>query len=76
MRKLTAATLLAALAALAGCEASGPPIDWGSSPGYSSADRGRKIWRNWGYEGAQMVDDIDRALLLRPASQMTPWHVR
>lgn len=76
MRKLTAATLLVALAALGGCEASGPPIDWGSTPGYSSKDRGRQIWRNWGYEGGQLVDDVDHALLLRPASKMTEWHVR
>lgn len=76
MRKLTAATLLAALAALAGCEASGPPIDWGAAPAYSSSDRYRQIWRNWGFEGQQKDDDIDSALLLRPSSRLTSWHVR
>ncbi len=53
-----------------------PPIDFGSTPAYSSAERGRMIWRNWNNEGAQIIDDVDSALLLRPQSRMTIWHVR
>jgi hypothetical protein len=75
MRKLTLTGLLLIGATLfSGCTT--PPIDWGSTPAYSSRERGRLIWRNWNNEGAQINDDIDSALLLRPQSRMTIWHVR
>jgi hypothetical protein len=34
------------------------------------------IARNWDYEGKQLMDDVDMALLLRPASHLTIWNVR
>lgn len=49
--------------------------DFGASPGYSSTERYQQIYRNWDYEGKQMMDDIDHALLLRPASHLTKWNV-
>ena len=47
-----------------------------STPAYSGRERFQMIGRNISYEAAQMQDDIDHALLLRPASQLTIWHVR
>lgn len=70
---LSGLTLFAATV-LGGCTT--PPIDWGSTPAYSSSERGRMVWRNWNNEGAQIADDVDSALLLRPQSRMTIWHVR
>jgi hypothetical protein len=46
------------------------------TPGYTGKERFRQITRNWGYEWAQAQDDIDHALLLRPASSMTIWNVQ
>ena len=37
------------------------------TPGYSPSERDQLIWRNWNYEGGQMVDDFDHLMLLRPA---------
>jgi hypothetical protein len=34
------------------------------------------IARNWDYEGKQLVDDFDSAMLLRPSSRLTIWNVR
>ncbi len=47
-----------------------------ATPTYSGRERWQMITRNWGYEYRQMQDDIDHALLLRPASRLTIWHVR
>jgi hypothetical protein len=47
-----------------------------ATPAYSGHERAQLIGRNWGYEWAQAQDDIDNALLLRPASHMTIWHVQ
>lgn len=76
MRKSAAlfALVLVAVGSTVGCES--PRTDFGSTPAYSSAERGRLIGRAWNYEGAQAMDDIDHALLLRPASRLTLWHVR
>ena len=48
----------------------------GSTPAYSAQERGQLIWRNMNYQGAQAMDDIDSALLLRPSSRLTIWNVR
>ena len=50
--------------------------DFGAAPGYSSSERYQSIYRAWDYEGRQAVDDIDHALLLRPAGHLTEWNVR
>ena len=46
------------------------------TPAYNAKERNAQIARNWDYEGRQITDDIDHALLLRPASKLTIWHVR
>jgi hypothetical protein len=43
---------------------------------YSAAERSAMINRTWDIERRQIVDDFDSALLLRPPSQMSIWHVR
>jgi hypothetical protein len=45
-------------------------------PGYSSDERNQRINRNINYEGAMAVDDFDRLLLLRPASNLKTWDVQ
>jgi hypothetical protein len=47
-----------------------------ATPAYSGHERAQLIGRSIGYEYAQMQDDIDHALLLRPPSAMTQWNVR
>jgi hypothetical protein len=76
MRKRIGLSLLVVIAGSLAGGCTTPPIDWGSTPVYSSAERGRMTWRNWNFEGAQAMDDIDHALLLRPSSRLTEWHVR
>jgi hypothetical protein len=46
------------------------------TPAYSGKERWQMIQRNWGFEYAQMNDDIDSLLLLRPSSRLTIWHIR
>jgi hypothetical protein len=45
-------------------------------PGYSSEERNQRINRNINYEGGMAVEDFDRLLLLRPASDLTTWDVQ
>lgn len=67
MKKFVSLILLGGLALLlVGC----------STPAYSGGERWGEIWRNWNYEGAQAMDDLDHAMLFRPASGMTIWNVR
>jgi hypothetical protein len=47
-----------------------------ATPAYSGHERGQLIARGWGYEYAQIQDDVDHALLLRPPGTMTIWNVR
>lgn len=47
-----------------------------STPAYSASERGAIITRNMGLEWKMMQDDIDHALLLRPNTMLTNWHVR
>jgi hypothetical protein len=46
------------------------------TPGYSTQERFQLIGRNWGYEYEQLNDDVDSALLLRPATRLTDWNVQ
>lgn len=76
MRKLTRISLLGLLGAslvLGGCAR---PFEVGWTPAYDADERWNMILRNWDYEGKQLVDDVDHALLLRPSSHLTIWHVR
>ncbi|HZZ44770.1 MAG TPA: hypothetical protein VFE58_17670 [Tepidisphaeraceae bacterium] len=50
--------------------------DFGATPAYSSTERYQQIYRAWDYEGRQAMDDIDSALLLRPAGHLTVWNVQ
>lgn len=52
------------------------PWEIGYTPAYTTTERGQLIARNWDFEGKQMQDDIDHALLLRPASRLTTWNIR
>ena len=74
MKKVASALLLTVLGLLmSGCAR---PFEWGWSPAYTADERHKMIARNWDYEGKQMFDDIDHALLLRPAGHLTEWNVR
>lgn len=75
MKKLAIVVMVAGLG-LVGSGCTQNNVDWGSTPAYSSRENNQRIMRNWNYEGAQMVDDVDSALLLVPASGMTMWNVR
>lgn len=46
------------------------------TPAYTATERFNMIERNWDYEGKQLQDDVDHALLLRPASHLTVWNVQ
>jgi hypothetical protein len=72
MKKLAALTLLT-VSLVGGCAR---PFEVGWTPGYTAKERGQMIARNWDYEGKQSQDDLDHALLLRPASRLTAWNVR
>jgi hypothetical protein len=52
------------------------PGEFGWTQAYTTRERGQIIARNWDYEGKQSQDDLDTALLLRPASHLTIWNVR
>lgn len=45
------------------------------TPAYTGGERGDLIARSMETDWKEMNDDIDHVLLLRPASQMTVWHV-
>ncbi len=52
------------------------PNEIGYTPVYTTQDRINMVARNWDMEGKMLVDDIDSALLLRPMSGLTLWHIR
>lgn len=52
------------------------PNEIGWTPAYTTEDRINMIARNWDMEGKMLVDDVDSALLLRPMSGLTLWHIR
>lgn len=52
------------------------PFEIGWSPAHTTGERMQQISRNWDMEGKMIVDDIDHALLLRPMSGLTAWHIR
>jgi hypothetical protein len=47
-----------------------------ATPAYTAKERNQQILRNWAWEGAQITDDIDHALLLRPMGHLTAWNLR
>ncbi|MCC7351078.1 MAG: hypothetical protein IT446_10955 [Phycisphaerales bacterium] len=76
MKALAIATLLGLTLLSTAC--TGPTRlknDIGATPAYSSRERYTMIGRNWDFEGKQLMDDIDHALLLRPPSRLTIWNV-
>jgi hypothetical protein len=73
-KKIAASSVLLFAAVLStGCAR---PFEFGWSPAYSNDERGKMIARNWDYEGKQIFDDIDHALLLRPMGHLTMWNLR
>ena len=74
MKKFAFLLLCSALLSATGCSS---PFgnEFGSTPAYSLQERGQMIARNWDYEGKQINDDIDMALMLRPMSHLTIWNV-
>ncbi len=47
------------------------------TPGYSASERNDMIFRDYNYEGGQVVDDFDHDVLMsRPASRLTSWNVQ
>jgi hypothetical protein len=52
------------------------PGEIGWTPAYTADERARQIARNWDFEGKQLVDDVDRLLLLRPMTNLSIWHLR
>jgi hypothetical protein len=72
MKKCVVLVGLLALSAF-GCAR---PFEIGWSPAYTARERHQMIARNWDYEGKQLVDDFDSAMLLRPSSRLTIWNVR
>ena len=74
MSKISLLSILAVAAFLTtGCAR---PNEFGYTPAYTAKERGDQIARNWDLQGKQIVDDVDHALLLRPASNLTIWNVR
>jgi hypothetical protein len=76
MNKLAIFSLLAVGLAVATAGGCARPNEFGYTPVYTAQERGDQILRNWDYEGKQMIDDIDEALLLRPADHLTIWDVQ
>ena len=66
--KLLSCAMLLAVVGLSGCVT----LD---TPGYTASERFAAMGRNYVYEQKQFNDDIDHALSLRPASQMSIWNV-
>ena len=66
MKALLAVLVVGAMVCAGGC----------ATPAYSARERGQLISRAWGYEWAQLQDDVDSILLLHPPSMMTLWDVR
>ena len=74
MSKISLLSILAIAAFLtSGCAR---PNEIGYSSAYTAKERGDQIARNWDLQGKELVDDVDHALLLRPASNLTIWSVR
>lgn len=73
MKKLSTLAIIGLMFVAGGCAR---PGEFGWTPGYNTTERGNQIARNWDYEGKQLMDDMDHALLLRPASHLTVWNVR
>ena len=78
IHRLSLFGLTLAAAASAACFAGGcaRPNEVGYTPAYTAQERGFRILRNWDLEGKMMQDDIDYALLLRPHSDLSVWHIR
>lgn len=51
-------------------------VGQGCTLAYSATERNAMIGRTWKVDAKEAVDDFDSALLLRPPSRMTIWHIR
>jgi len=67
MKKFSILTVLSLAGLLvAGC----------SGVAYNQTERSNEVARAWNLEGQMFVDDVDMVLMIRPVSQLTPWHIR
>lgn len=73
MRSTILLGLVVVSAMVVGCAR---PNEIGWTPAYTTEERIQMIARNWDMEGKMLVDEIDTALLLRPMSGNTLWHIR
>ncbi len=73
MRSTLAFCLLVVSVMTIGCAR---PNEIGWTPVYTTGERLDLIARNWDMEGKMIQDDIDAALMLRPMSGLTLWHIR
>ena len=76
MKSLSLLAVVLAAALIGGCSGGNARHEMFATPAYSASERNQLIARNWNYEGAMLMDDVDSLLLLRPASRLTIWHVR
>lgn len=47
-----------------------------SGVAYNQMERNNEVARAWNLEAQMFVDDVDMILMIRPVSQLTPWHIR
>ena len=57
---------------MTGCSAFRDPL---GTPVFSTKERFSRMTRDVGLEGKMLNDDFDRVFMLRPTSQLTPWHI-
>jgi hypothetical protein len=73
MKRFSLLLLAITMMGMTGCAR---PWEIGWTPAYTAQERNQQIARNWDWDGKQLVDDIDHALLLRPMGHLTVWNLR
>ena len=73
MKRTALLLLVLAGVTITGCARPGE-VGWGTA--YSRQELDRQILRNWDWEGKQLVDDVEHAMLLRPMGHLTLWDLR
>lgn len=73
MKRVFLSMLGLATLLITGCARPGE-IGWGTVDTWD--ERNRAIARNWDWDGKQLMDDLDYALMLRPMGHLTRWDLR